>query len=84
MCTVAVAIPNEVLYDKGLSMKDAQSIAKRMTALGLYVGNNVSLGHCSQIAEMPEADFMRFMGRFGVSVFQFDDLSEIEKDFCNA
>ena len=84
MCTVDVPIPNEVLYDKGISMQEAQSLARRMTALGLYVGNNVSLCYCSQIAGMPEAEFMRFMGTFGVSVFRFDDLSEIEEDYLNA
>ncbi len=84
MCTVAVPIPNEVLYDKGISVQEAQSLARRMTALGLYAGNNVSLGYCSQIAGMPEAEFMRFMGTFGVSVFRFDDLSEIEEDYLNA
>ena len=84
MCTVDVPIPNEVLYDKGISMQEAQSLARRMTALGLYVGNNLSLGYCFQVAGMPEAEFMRFMGTFGVSVFRFDDLSEIEEDYLNA
>ena len=44
----------------------------------------MSLGYCSQIAGMPEAEFMRFMGTFGVSVFRFDDLSEVEEDYLNA
>ena len=84
MCTVAISIPEEVMYDKGLSLPDAENLARRMTALGLYVGNNVSLGYCSQIAEMPEVEFMRFLGTFGISVFRFDELSEIEEDFRNA
>ena len=84
MCTVAIPIPDEVLYDKGLSVSEAQGIARRMTALGLYVANNVSLGYCAQIAGMPEADFMKFLGTYGVSVFLFDSLSEIEEDLRNA
>ena len=84
MCQVAVSIPDEVMYDRGLSMEAAQALAKRMTALGLYVTENVSLGYCSEIAGMHKEDFMRFLGTFGVSIFRYDDLSELEEDFANA
>lgn len=84
MCQVAVAIPDEVLYDRGLSVSKAQELARRMTALGLYVSENVSLGYCSEIAGMHKEDFIRFLGTFGISIFRFDDLSELEEDFANA
>ena len=61
MCQVAVAIPDEVLYDRGLSVSKAQEFARRMTALGLYVSENVSLGYCSEIAGMHKEDFIRFL-----------------------
>ncbi|MDO4797900.1 MAG: UPF0175 family protein [Coriobacteriales bacterium] len=84
MCQIAVAIPDEVLYDRGLSVSEAQELARRMTALGLYVNENVSLGYCSKIAGMHKEDFIRFLGTYGISIFQFDDLSELEEDFANA
>lgn len=84
MCQVAVSIPDEVMYDRGLSVAQAQDLARRMTALGLYATENVSLGYCSEIASMHKEDFMRFLGTFGVSVFRYDDLSELEEDLANA
>ena len=84
MCQVAVSIPDEVMYDRGLSVAQAQDLARRMTALGLYATENVSLGYCSEIAGMHKEDFMRFLGTFGVSVFRYDDLSELEEDLANA
>ena len=42
------------------------------------------LGYCSEIAGMHKEGFMRFLGTFGVSVFRFDDLSELEEDLANA
>ena len=83
MCQVAVSIPDEVMYDRGLSVAQAQDLARRMTALGLYATENVSLGYCSEIAGMHKEDFMRFLGTFGVSVFRYDDLSELEEDLAN-
>ena len=65
-------------------MAKAQDLARRMTALGLCVTENVSLGYCSEIAGMHKEDLMRFLGTFGVSVFRFDDLSELEEDLANA
>lgn len=84
MCQVAVSIPDEVMYDRGFSVAKAQDLARRMTALGLYVTENVSLGYCSEIAGMHKEDFMRFLGTFGASVFRYDDLSELEEDLANA
>ena len=84
MCQVAFSIPDDVMYDRGLSVAQAQDLARRMTALGLYATENVSLGYCSEIAGMHKEDFMRFLGTFGVSVFRYDDLSELEEDLANA
>lgn len=45
MCRVTVAIPDGVLYDRGLSVSKAQELARRVMALDLYVSENVSLGY---------------------------------------
>ena len=84
MCQVAVAIPDEVLYDKDMSIADAQAFARRMTALGLYADSNVSIGYCAQVAGMCESDFLRFLGTYGVGVFDAYELSELEEDVRNA
>lgn len=69
MCTVAVTIPDAVLHDTNMTVADAQSFARRMTAVGLYRQNNVSLGYCAQIADMSKADFIAYLGTQGVSIF---------------
>ena len=84
MCTVAISIPDEVLFDKGMTTSDVADLARQMTAVGLYARRNVSLGHCSHIARMPKADFIRLLGRFGVSIFHYDDEDEFDEELANA
>lgn len=84
MCAVAVTIPDAVLYDINMTVADAQSFARRMTAAGLYRHNNVSLGYCAQIAEMSEADFIAYLGTQGIGIFSFQDEDELAMDVENA
>ena len=84
MCTVAVNIPEDVLFDMRMTEREAASFAQRMTALGLYGIGGVSLGRCADIAGMPEEDFARFLGENGVSAFRFDDEAEFAEELANA
>lgn len=84
MCTLAISIPDEVLFDVGMTAGDARDIACQMTAVGLYATRNVSLGRCADIAHMSKADFIRLLGRFGVSIFHFDDDAEFDEELANA
>ena len=52
MCSVAVKIPDEVLYDTKMTEAEANAFAKRATALMLYTQNHISIGYCAQIAGM--------------------------------
>ena len=49
-----------------------------------YTKLGVSLGYCAEIAGMPKMDFIRFLSDNGVSVFAFDDETELEEDINNA
>lgn len=71
MCTVAIDIPDAVLYDNNMSVQDAESFARRMTAFGLYRQGNVSLGYCATIAGMSKEDFILFLGEMGFGIFDF-------------
>lgn len=84
MCTVAVNIPEGVLFDMRMSEREAASFAQRMTALGLYRVGGVSLGYCADIAGMPKEDFVGFLGENGVSVFRFEDEAEFAEELANA
>jgi len=84
MCSVAVTIPDAVLFDTRMTSNEAQDLAKRMTALGLYKYSGVSLGYCCEIAGMHKSDFMQFLGQNGVSIFHFDSEDEFAEELANA
>ena len=44
----------------------------------------VSLGYCAEIAEMQKVDFIRFLSENGISIFEFEDMAELERDIANA
>lgn len=84
MCEVAFTIPNEVLYDTKMSKNDTIAFAKRAVALCYYTQNKVSLGYCAQIADMTKGEFIRYLGKNGVSIFQYDDQQEFIEEMNNA
>lgn len=49
MCAVAMSIPDDVLFDKCVTIGDATDLARQMMAVGLCARRNVSLGYCSDI-----------------------------------
>lgn len=84
MCSVAIKIPDEVLYDTKMTEAEANDFAKKATALMLYSKSHVSIGYCSQIAGMPEEDFIKFLSSNEVSIFSFDDRDEFLEEMNNA
>lgn len=84
MCQVSINIPNEVLYDTHMSLKDATRFSRGMVALGYYTKNNVSIGYCAQIAGMTEEEFMSFLGQNHIDIFRFDNDEELLRDMDNA
>ena len=45
-------------------------------AVGLYVDHRVTLGQAADVAEMPQSEFRRVLGRLGVPVqYDRDDLN---------
>ena len=84
MCSIAIKIPDEVLYDTKMNADEASNFVREMTALGYYTKRKVSIGYCAQIAGMSEAEFMTFLGQNGISVFRYDSEEELLKDVENA
>lgn len=84
MCTIALKIPEEVMYDTKMNEKETRDFVRRMVALGYYTNEKVSIGHCAEIAGMSESEFINFLGENHVSIFRFDDESEIDRDIENA
>ena len=84
MYNVSVNIPDEVLYDTHLSKNRSEEFVRRAAAMFYYTKLGVSLGYCTNIAEMPKTDFMRFISENGGSIFDFDDKEELIEDIANA
>ena len=84
MCSIAIKIPDEVLYDTKMTEAEANSFAKKATALMLYSQNHISIGYCAQIAGMTEEDFIKHLGTNGISIFSFDDEAEFLEELDNA
>ena len=40
-----------------------------------------AIGYCAEIAEMPENEFIRFLGTQGISVFRYDGEEEFLKEY---
>ena len=84
MCQVAVDIPEGVLYDTKMNRDEARDFAKKAVDMAYYTKNKVSLGYVAEIADMPEADFIRFLGENGISIFHFDSMDEFDEELKNA
>lgn len=77
MCSIAIKIPDEVLYDTKMTKDEAN-------ALMLYLKNHISIGYCAQIAGMSEEDFIKYLGNNNISIFSFDDEAEFIEEMNNA
>lgn len=84
MCQISIQIPDAVLYDTHMNQKQAADFARRLVAIGYYIHNHVSVGYCAQIAEMSEEEFIKYMGNYRASIFNFDDEQEFLEELKNA
>lgn len=84
MYNVSVPIPDEVLFDAHLTKKLSETYVRQAAALFYYQKLGVSLGYCAAIADMPKADFIRFLSENGVSIFDFENEAELSEDIANA
>lgn len=84
MCDVAVSIPEAVLFDTKMSVKQTEEYVRKSVALCYYTENGVSTGYCAQIAGMTEEEFIKYLGEHQVSVFRFDSEDEFLEELKNA
>ena len=57
---------------------------KRALAMRYYTERRLSLGQCSEFAEMNEKSFISYLSKYGVSIFNFDSEDELMEDIYNA
>ena len=67
-----------------MSAFEATDFARKAIALDYYTRLHVSIGYCAEIAEMTEEEFIKYLGRNNISIFQFDDADEFREELANA
>ena len=84
MVAVGYNVPQEILLDLKITEKAFTSYARKYLALDLYKHKHISLGYCTELADMPEEDFIKFLGENAVSIFGFENEDEFLKELDNA
>ena len=79
-----ITVPEEILltlreqdYELALDMK-------RFTAVKLFADKKLSIGQCSVLAEMTKEDFIKYLGKNNVSIFELNNDSQLIEDLNNA
>lgn len=80
MCKVVFDVPNEVLFSIHMNQQEINSYARRILAMELYKNQHVSVGYCSEIADMSEESFIKYLGANKISIFHFDNDEELEEE----
>ena len=84
MCVVPLNIPEEVILDLHETRAEIISQVKLMVAIEFYKNKKVSLRYCAEIAEMSKEEFIKCLGRNGVSIFGFVSDEELMEELANA
>ena len=84
MCVVSINVPDEILLDLHENEEDFAAYTKCMLAVDLYKNRKVSLGYCADIAGMAKEDFVKYIGKNGISIFSFESEKEFLEELANA
>ncbi|SDL68641.1 UPF0175 family protein [Halarsenatibacter silvermanii] len=79
-----VEFPEEILVSLKTSEDELIKEMKLALAVKYFKEKKLSVGQAAELAEMPEEDFIRYLGEEEISVFRYDDLEELEEDIENA
>lgn len=79
-----IKIPEPVVNATGMTAKQTSETIRHVIAMHLYTHFGTSIGYCSEIAGMPEEDFIKYLGENHVSIFHFDNPSDFDQERDNA
>ena len=57
---------------------------KRALAVIYYSDRKLSLGQCCELADMSKAEFIKYLSKYKISIFNFDSEGELMEDIGNA
>ena len=79
-----VEFPEEILVSLKTSEDELIKEMKLALAVKYFKEKKLSIGQAAELAEMPEEDFMRYLGEEEISIFRYDDFEELEEEIENA
>ena len=81
---INISIPAGVLLSLKENERVFSSEIKKLSAVKLYEQERLSVGQSAELADMSVEDFIELLGVNKVSIFRFDNISELEDDVNNA
>ena len=79
-----VKIPENILLSLRGTIDGIGLEMKRALAVVCYNDRKLSLGQCSDLAEMSELAFIKHISKYSLSIFNFDSTDELLEDIKNA
>jgi predicted HTH domain antitoxin len=79
-----IQIPDEILLALRETEQEVIFGMKKIAALHFYMEKKLSLGQCSELAGLSEAEFIHFLSSYKKSIFQVDSKEELLEDLKNA
>lgn len=77
-------VPQEILLTLRESKDEFIKELKITAAVKYYKEKRLSIGQCAVLAEMSEERFIKYLGEYGISIFNFEDEKELLEDIQNA
>ena len=84
MAKIVIEIPAAVLYGTNMNLAETTSFARKALAMEYYTQKELSLGYCAEIAGLSQFEFIQYLGKHNISIFQFDDLEEFQREVAVA
>lgn len=81
---INISFPKEILLSLRESSENVIKDMKRTVAVKYYKEQRLSLGQCSEFAEMTEEEFIQLLSSYKISVFNFEDDGDLIEDIKNA
>ena len=79
---INISVPEEILLSLREDSDEFAANMKLMAAIKLYENQKLSVGQSAQLAEMPEEDFIKILGKNRLSIF--GTIQDTRGDYKNA
>ncbi|MDD2503353.1 MAG: UPF0175 family protein [Clostridia bacterium] len=79
-----ISLPQEIVLSLRESSENIVKDMKRTVAVKYYKEKKLSLGQCSELAEMSKEEFIQVLSSYKISIFNFEDDKDLLEDIKNA